>query len=236
MLLYFDKGASPVRAKKELKFLQTLCNWARSRGDMKAPNPLVGILRQMKVKETRDIYVEDVWQDLVYRHAAQVVKDTMLLCYNCANRPAETTAARFDHIDGENLVVPLEKTRKKGLKEKRVLIAGKLAEYIAKQRQRKVRSHYLVSDGAGQQVDTNSSTFRRKFTKARDAAEAEAKEKGIPFQRFQLKDLRAKAATDIARRHGIEAARLMLGHTTQKQTSEYIRSVVGAAEKAFKIS
>ena len=64
-------------------------------------------------------------------------------------------------------------------------------------------------------------------------AEVEAKAKKIIFKQFQLKDVRAKAATDIARDHGIEAARLLLGHTTQKQTADYIRSIRGAAKKSM---
>lgn len=235
MFQYFEARSSQIRAKKELKFLQTLCNWARARELMTAANPLAGILRQMKVNEKREIYVEDSWYDLVYKHGTCDVKGAMTVCYLASNRPAEATAAMFKHIDGNDLVVPLEKTRKKGIREKRVLIQDKLAEYIKQQQSKTPRSFYLVSDKNGQRVDTDSSTFRRRFKKARDMAEAEAKENGVSFQRFQLKDLRAKAATDIAREYGLEAARLALGHTTQKQTSEYVRSIVGAADKAFKM-
>jgi integrase len=36
-------------------------------------------------------------------------------------------------------------------------------------------------------------------------------------------DLRAKAGTDKERREGMQAARLLLGHTTEQQTSDYVR-------------
>lgn len=200
---------------------------------MTAPNPLEGILRQMKVNEKREIYVEDSWYDLTHKHGNQLVKDVMEFAYLGANRPAETTAARFKDIEGDELIVRLMKTEESGLKEKRIPIAGQLAEYIDRQRRKQPRSFYLVSDEKGQKITTNGSKFRRAWKRARDSAEAEAETLGINYERFQLKDLRSKAGTDIARDFGIEAARLMLGHTTQKQTNDYIRSLRGAASKAF---
>ena len=65
LLPYFHKRASKVSAKKELKFLSVIFNWARSRGCMKVPNPCAGLFVQMKFKESRDIYVEDTWLALV---------------------------------------------------------------------------------------------------------------------------------------------------------------------------
>ena len=66
--------------------------------------------------------------------------------------------------------------------------------------------------------------FRSHFDKARDAAEQEAKELGISFERFQFRDLRPKAASDIDAMHDIKAAQKLLGHTTEQMTAGYIRS------------
>ncbi len=65
--------------------------------------------------------------------------------------------------------------------------------------------------------------FRDQFDKARDAAEAEAREMGIDFVRFQFRDLRPKAATNLDSMHSLKAAQKLLGHTTERMTSDYIR-------------
>jgi integrase len=46
---------------------------------------------------------------------------------------------------------------------------------------------------------------------------------GIDFVRFQFRDLRPKAATDLDSLHSLKAAQKLLGHTTERMTSEYIR-------------
>jgi len=233
MLQYFEARSSQVSAKKELKFFQTMSNWARSRGKMRGPDPFAGIMRLMEVDESREIYVLDTWYNLVHACGSPLVKAAMEFSILFATRPAEAEAARFQHIEGAELLIELQKTRRKGLKEKRIPLTGKRLEFINRQKARQPRSFFIVSDTAGQPLRTVGAKFRREWAAARDAAAIKAQEQGISFERFQLRDLRAKAATDIARDHGIEAARLMLGHTTQKQTADYIRSVQGAALAAF---
>ena len=46
-------------------------------------------------------------------------------------------------------------------------------------------------------------------------------------------DIRAKAATDMAERQDLEAARKLLGHTTQRQTADYIRAIQGISAEAM---
>jgi integrase len=236
MVKYFDSRSSKIRAKKELKFVSVLCNWSASRGLSNGNNPCANIMRILKVDERRTIYVSDSDYELVKECANQLVKDAMEVCLLFANRPAETAAARLDHIDGKELVVRLPKTEKSGLKEKRIPLTGERLNYVERQRNKAARPLWLVTDEKYQPLKPNGPKFRRAFDEARNKAEELAEKRGIPFQRFQLRDLRAKAATDIARKHGIEAARLMLGHTTQKQTQDYIRSVIGAAENAFNVA
>lgn len=230
---YFERRSSKASAKKELKFLQAMCNWARSRGKMTGPNPCSGIMQQLPVSEGREIYVQDTWYQLTLKHGNELVRNALEFTYLFANRPDETSKARFDHIDGDEIVIQLAKTKGKGLKEKRIPLSGPRLDFINRQRRKVPRSFYIVSDERGQRVRLNQNKFKEAWSAARDAAEAEAKALGIPYTRFQLRDIRAKAATDIARDHGIEAARLMLGHTTQKQTAAYIRSVKGAGKMAF---
>ena len=233
VLEFFEGHSSQVTAKKELKFMSVVFNWARARRKMTASNPCLGIMAQLVVDESREIYVEDSWYGLAFSNGCEMVKDVMEFSLLFANRPAETQAAMFQYIEEAELVVELQKTKGKGLKEKRVPLDGERLEFIARQKAKTPRSFYVVSDNEGQRIRINASKFKKAWKQARDKAQAEADEKGIPFTRFQLRDIRAKAATDIARDHGLEAARLMLGHTTQKQTSAYIRSVKGAAKIAL---
>jgi hypothetical protein len=57
-----------------------------------------------------------------------------------------------------------------------------------------------------------------------DAAKAEADALGVPFVRFQLRDLRAKATGDV---ESMSHARKLFGHTTENMTREYVRTRVG---------
>ena len=45
--------------------------------------------------------------------------------------------------------------------------------------------------------------------------------------KFQFRDLRAKAATDKDDKVGIEAAQALLGHRTSSMTADYIRHRMG---------
>lgn len=230
---YFERRSAKSSGKKELKFLQTMCNWAKSRGKMRGANPCSGIMNQLVVSEGRDIYVTDSWYQLAYQHGNELVRNALEFTRLFANRPDETVNARFDHIEGDELVIKLAKTKGKGLKEKRVHLDGPRLDFINRMRKKPIRSFYIVTDEEGQKIQLAGSKFKAAWKAARDEAAAEAKAKGTPFTRFQLRDIRAKAATDIARDHGIEAARLMLGHKNQKQTAAYIRSVKGAGRMAF---
>lgn len=233
MFAYFEQRSSQVTAKKELKFLSVLCNWAKARGRMTAPNPLAGIMRQLHVQEHKDIYVQDAWYQLTWRHATQYVRDAMDFTYLCGNRPNESERATKRDITGGELAIALAKTRRSGIGKKRIPIAGELADYIERQRQKRPSSVYLVSDEHGQPLRTKSAKFRREWADARNAAQAHAKAHKLDYQRFALMDIRAKAATDIAEQHDLEAARRLLGHTTQNQTADYIRTIQGISAQAI---
>lgn len=234
MYQYFEERSSQVSAKKELKFLCAMLNWGLARGKIRGINPMMGgFMKQLEVHETREIYVTDEWYDLVHKHGNQLVKDALDACLLFTFRPAECQRSKLADIEGDELCVALEKTKRSGIKEKRIPLDKKHLAFIKIQRNKTPRSFFLVSDESGQPLRINNTKFKNAFKKARDDAQAEADKLGIHFERFQLRDIRAKSATEIARDYGIEAARLMCGHTTQKQTSDYIRSIKGAAKIAF---
>lgn len=223
---YFDQRSSKVSAKKELKFLSVLCNWARGKGMMRVPNPCAGLFVQMKVQEGRDIYVEDMWLALVYKHGSEVIRDALDLAYLTGQRPADVKKMRWDQVKDGVLLVKQGKTQAK----MRIVVEGQLAAVLDRIKSRGVKGLTILADPTGQPLK-DFGFFRSHFDKARDAAEAEAKELGIEFVRFQFRDLRPKAATDLDTLHSLKAAQKLLGHTTERMTAEYIRKRRGDVVK-----
>lgn len=216
---YFEARSSKVSAKKELKFLGTMCNWARARGKMTTPNPTTGLMRGLKIDESRNVYVEDADLERVYRHAGEIVRDCLDLAYMTGQRPTDVRQLKWDQIvDGK-----LEFRQNKTGAKMRIAIVGELKEMIDRARERaatvKRRPTTILFDPDGMPLN-EFGHFRNQFNKARDAAEKEATELKVPFFRFQFRDLRPKSATDL---ESVSEARKLLGHTTERMTAAYIR-------------
>ena len=214
LLRYFDARSSQIRGLKEIKFLSILFNWARLRGLMTAPNPVTGITRQLNAPSRRDIYVTDQDFELVYRNASQAVQDTISIALLTGQRPADVFKMTWQDIKDGVLTITQNKTGN----VVRIAVDGQLKEVLSEIRSRSVVSRYLIAGGKGRPL--SETTFKREFTLARDEAEAEAKDKGIQFTRWQLKDLRAKAATDSSSQTD---AQKLLGHKNQATTVIYRR-------------
>lgn len=224
IIRYFDARESKIRGKKEIKFLSTLFNWAKARGYAQGVNPTTGVTRQMKVQTKRTIYVTDTDFALVRKNAIQPVQDAMDIALLTGQRPADVFKMRWTDIENGILTVNQNKTGQ----TVHIAINGQLKKTLAAIRKRPYLSPWIINNHGKKLSDI---TFRRAFTDARDKAEAEAKETGIPFQRFQFKDLRAKAATD-SENH--TQAQKLLGHKHAATTDIYRRndgSTVAPLEK-----
>lgn len=226
ILPYFHRRSSKSSAKKEIKFLSVICNWAIARGLMTATNPVTGLTRQMKVDERRKIYVSDEEFALVYKHSKELLRDALDIAYLTGQRPSDIKKLRWDDIKNGYIEIQQNKTGEK----LRIEITGELANVLNRIKKRGVVSMLILSDQSGNMLN-NDGYFRYHFNKARDAAQKEAEELGIPFQRFQFRDLRAKAATDIRDISGIVDASDLLGHTNTKTTEVYIRQQKGKVVK-----
>lgn len=213
LLRYFDARESKIRAKKEIKYLSTLFNWAKARGFATIANPVTGITRQMKVQTKRTIYVTDIDFALVRKHAIQPIQDAMDIALLTGQRPADVFKMRWEDIADGILTIHQGKTGQ----TVRIAVEGKLQEILSAIRRRPYISPWVVSN-RGRKL--SEATFKRAFTDARDKAETEAKETGITFHRFQFKDIRAKAATDSASQ---TEAQELLGHKNQQTTTIYRR-------------
>lgn len=258
MLRYFDSRSSKVSAKKEIKFLSVMGGWAHSRGWMRIANPVTrDVLRQMKVDERRDVYVTDGLYWLVYGCGDQLVQDTLDFALLSLLRPGEAWKPEWPSVhrvgDEEEIWFPLPKTRRSGVRLKRVRVVGRLKELLERIRARKVVGKTILCDEQGQALNPMGK-FRYRFYKARDMAAAKIRAlqldhgdawltaHGLPIppqaapagerdnwlkDLIQFRDMRPKAATDSERRDGMPATRKRLGHTTEKQSADYVRDVVG---------
>ncbi|MFJ5253756.1 tyrosine-type recombinase/integrase [Pseudomonas sp. NPDC088414] len=204
---------APVRANREKALLSAIWNFARESGYTSLANPCAGVKGN---KETgRDVYVEDEMLAKAYEHADQPLRDALDLFYLTGQRIADTLKMDERDIRDGKLAVRQGKTGAK----RRIEIIGELKVVIDRIMTRKsghkIRSTRLVVIDSGQPM--TPSMLRKRFDDAREAA-------GIPKAEFQMRDLRAKAATDKEESTGsIREARDQLGHTTVGMTEQYIR-------------
>ncbi|MDW8843893.1 tyrosine-type recombinase/integrase [Pseudomonas carnis] len=211
-LRYRSKTAK-VRANREKALLSAIWNFARQSGYTSLANPCAGIKGN---KETgRDTYVEDEMFAAVYLHADQPLKDALDLFYLTAQRIGDTLKMDERDLLDNQLLIKQGKTSAK----RRIEVVGELKMVIDRILERKkghkIRSTRLVVMDNGQAMTT--SMLRGRF----DAARMKA---GIEKSAFQMRDLRAKAATDKEESTGsIRDARDQLGHTTVGMTEQYIR-------------
>lgn len=218
--LYWRRSA-PVRANREKALLSHIWNYARQMGYTALANPCSGIKGS---KETgRDVYIEEDLFDAVYEAASDGLKDAMDLFYLAGQRIADTLKISEADIrkteSGEELWVDQGKTKAK----RRIVITGELKALIERIRTRKEKigstSSMLIVAEDGTRM--TYSKLRDRFDKARELA-------GVEKHLFQMRDLRAKAATDKAESSGdIVQVRDQLGHTTAAMTEHYIRNRKG---------
>ena len=219
-LQYFESRSSQVGAKKEIKFMSVLFNWAKLRGLCGIENPITGTTRQYKVKEHRDVLISRGEYNAVYNKAVPFIQDLMDMLYMAGTRPDEAIGFRFSHDNGDELTYKMPKVGR----IKRVQIGSDLRKLI--DRRKKLLSGSKVTlidptilfDDNGQPLTLNG-TIKYWFKKARDDAKLK--------RRWQLKDIRPFAATERYKKEGIEATRKFLGHSTEAQTRAYIRDYLG---------
>ncbi|GAB7528903.1 tyrosine-type recombinase/integrase [Pseudomonas sp. 3A(2025)] len=209
---YRSKTAK-VRANREKALLSAIWNFARECGYTALANPCSGI--KGNKESGRNNYIEDEMFIAVYEKADQPLKDALDLFYLTAQRVADTLKMDERDIQNGQLLVEQNKTKAK----RRIEIVGQLKAVIERIMVRKagykIRSTRLVLMENGQPMTV--SMLRGRFDAARVAA-------GIEKGDFQMRDLRAKAATDKEESTGsIRAARDQLGHTTIGMTEQYIR-------------
>ena len=217
MRLYFDKRTHKHAARHELLYLSVIFNWAAGRGYLPqgSVNPMSGLLRQMKPPNGtggRTVYVTDEMFAAVYRHAHPILQDVMDLLYLTGQRPGDVCAMTWEQIHDGFIHI---KQRKTGT-ALRIALTGQLAEIVSRIRKRTtVSARYVFCGPAGQRLGRHG-WLRDRFDEARKQAGT--------LGEFQLRDLRAKTATDMG---DMAKARLLLGHATQAMTTKYVQDRAG---------
>jgi integrase len=206
----------PVAATREKALLSTLINWARERGMVDCPNPCAGI-RGVKAKRTR--YVEDAEFQAVRDEAPEWLQDVLDLLLLVPHNPQDVLRLRRTDVREGALHVRRGKTGEPVAIE----VEGELAallERLQAPRQGEPASVFLLHRRG---TPATYWQVRAAFEKARQ----KALETGALAVSWQLRDLRAKAASEVELGH----AQALLGHATQATTEIYRRKRRGVKVK-----
>lgn len=208
-----------IRANREKALFSHIWNKAREWGYTDLTNPCSGV-KGFKETGRKNVYVDDGMYNAVHRSASQPLRDAMDLAYLTGQRPSDVLKMTEHDIQDGSLCVTQNKTGARI----RINVQGELADLLNRILQRKsthkIRSFYLVVDDTGQRF--TYSAFRGHFDKARELA-------GVDKEKFQFRDLRAKAGTDKADSSGdIRQAQRQLGHSSVTMTETYIRERKGS--------
>lgn len=216
---YIDKRSSKHTAGQEMRFLSVIWNWAKARDIVTTANPVTGI--KLPGTGTRKIEVrpQDYW--LVWGCGDQMVKDVMELAARLGTRPQEVFGLTWGKVDltAQPLTVKVWQNKVAGY---RLVVADAELEALI-QRLRGDRDKPrgpVLTDEDGNALNPVGA-FRYRFGLARSAAIKKAEEADVDHQDFQLRDLRPMAGLAMLDAEGMDAARRLLGHTTERMTAAY---------------
>ena len=214
---YLDERGktAKIRANREKALFSHIFNCAREWGYTDAPNPCSGV-KGFKEKG-RDRYVADDEYLAVWEKAHYTVQDAMDLALLTGQRPSDVLKMNQADIRHGALWVTQNKTGKK----LRIEVTGELAELIERilARPRRIDGPALLADDDGQRLTYGA--LRSRFDKARQAASVS----------FQIRDIRAKAATDS---EDLGHAQKLLGHRNRAMTEHYTRERKGEKVKPLR--
>lgn len=225
-----------VRANREVALFSHVWNYSRGEGLTKQSNPCTGIERFEE--EGRDVAPDAALLGQVLNVADRPLQFALRLADIIGQRPQDVHAMSEKHISGPIPGGYLAFKQGKTGAKLRIVIEGALADLLAemiaykkerlaqaqadairrKQATGKVYPLALLVNEKGEALGRDA--LRDRFDKAREAA-------GVAKADFQLRDLRAKAATETDDAAGVRAAQALLGHTTEGMTVDYIRRKSG---------
>jgi len=209
---YLDTGKR-YQSNREIATLSQMIGWGVNRGYLEK-NPTMGVKRNRELARNR--YVTDEEFNTVYKAMPQCVKDLMMLTYLTGLRPGDALKVRFSDCYDEWLYAAEGKTGKKV----RFYWSDELRELVESSRKRQPMGFTVVRDDQGNSFE-NYDRIQKLFKKHFPAG----------VERFVMKDIRAKSATD---REDPVMASYALGHSSQAVTNKhYLRNQKGRLVSAL---
>ena len=210
VVAYLDNRGevAPVRANRERALLSHVLTMATHWGILDQ-NPILGL--QYRCPEPpRTRYVTDSELFKAYRLAPVLVRLVMRLVYITGLRRTDALGIRWGDIDDEGLAVTVSKSRRAGAAPKRLLFEWSPALESVTRRARAWRIAWEDSDPL---FPISVDRFARLWTELQNTLERAG------VERFGLKDLRAKHATDALAR-GLDATE-RLAHSSATTTRRH---------------
>lgn len=228
--LYLDNRKAKIVGKKEMRFFSVLWNWARERGITAKTNPVAGVKMPEEVGRTIVVSNQDYW--LVYEMGDQLVRDVLLLAARLGTRPQEVFDLQWKNISFSDAGVAVNVWQNKTKQWRTVMGSTELADQLKALRDTiDGDATYVLCKKDGKPLKITG-TFRVSFGKAREAAASAALERGLAFTSFQLRDVRPMAGIEMLLKNGMDAARQLLGHSTEKMTAHYTTKRTGMVSAA----
>ncbi|MDH2997233.1 integrase [Pasteurellaceae bacterium LFhippo2] len=204
---------TPAVANIEVGLFNAIWNMAREWGYTTLISPSTGV-KKFPTKY-REVYVEDFILDKIYEFADQRMTDIIDTAYLLGQRPIDVCKIHRSHIYDGILHITQQKTGAKV----RFEITGKLKEIV--DRRLASDSQWLFTNKWGRKLERRS--LGDHFKEIRDKAILAYPELADEIAEVQMRDMRAKAATDISLKATDEHAQKQLGHKSKQMTAHYIR-------------
>lgn len=227
-----------VRGNREKALLSHMFNFARSLGWTSLANPCSGI--RGAAERGRDIYIEDEAFEIICLHASACTQNALALAYLTALRPSDTLSLTSSNLAPDKLVVKPSKTENSTRCKISIALhndggslnkLGILIESLRPSDYRQGQPYALLRDSKGQQF--TKAQLRRGFRNAKEKAIKQLVEQGntalaAHISKIQIRDIRAKAATDKAMRtKDLLSVQKQLGHASITMTERYVRARSG---------
>jgi len=223
---YRDARTAKTRGNREIALLSHIFTIAREWGLTEKENPCARVRRNKE--KIRDYYAgNDVWE-VVYAKAAPELQNAMDLAYLTGQRPADVLKVELSDITSDYLLIAQGKTTKKlriRLHHEQTptglgLFIHRLIDFRT---QAGIQSKRLITNAQGLRM--SQGMLRNRWDEARKSAAEEAETQGdMEFaqriRKFQFRDIRPKAATEI---DDLTVASKLLGHTSEAITKQVYR-------------
>lgn len=210
VVAYLDnRGAvAPIRANRERALLSHILTKATHWGVLDV-NPILG-LQYRNPEPPRTRYVTDRELLRAMRIAPPIVRLVMRLVYLTGLRRKDVLGITWGDISEEGIAVTVSKSRRAGVAPKRLLFEWSAPLEGVTSRARRWRHRWQDNEPL---FPISEAGFARTWTAFQDDFERAG------FERFYLRDLRAKYATDAAER-GLDAT-TRLAHSSPTTTRRH---------------